>query len=61
MPPLRERRVDVPQLVWAFVDEFAREMNKPIKAIADDSMAALREYDWPGKTSGNFATWSSAP
>jgi transcriptional regulator with GAF, ATPase, and Fis domain len=47
-PPLRERREDVPLLVWAFVDEFSKAMGKPIEAIAKASLRALQAYDWPG-------------
>ena len=48
MPPLRERREDVPALVTHFVETCARKMGKPIDRIADDGMAALAAYDWPG-------------
>ncbi len=47
-PPLRERREDLPLLVWAFVEEFSKAMGKPIEAIAKASLRALQEYDWPG-------------
>jgi transcriptional regulator with GAF, ATPase, and Fis domain len=48
VPPLRERREDIPLLVWAFVEQFARALGKSIRAIAQDSMAALQRYGWPG-------------
>jgi formate hydrogenlyase transcriptional activator len=48
VPPLRERREDIPLLSWTFVKEFSNSMGKAIDAIADDSMAALLAYPWPG-------------
>ncbi|WP_375293171.1 sigma 54-interacting transcriptional regulator [Bradyrhizobium sp. sGM-13] len=48
VPPLRERREDIPLLAWTFVKEFSNSMGKPIEDIAEDSMAALRDYPWPG-------------
>ena len=48
VPALRERPEDIPLLVWRFVDEFARAFGKPIDAIDEASMAALRAYPWPG-------------
>jgi DNA-binding NtrC family response regulator len=48
VPPLRERREDIPLLSWTFVKEFSHAMGKPIDEIADESMFALQEYHWPG-------------
>jgi transcriptional regulator with GAF, ATPase, and Fis domain len=48
VPPLRERREDIPMLVWGFVKEFSESMGKPIERIARDSMEALQSYPWPG-------------
>jgi formate hydrogenlyase transcriptional activator len=48
VPPLRERRKDTALLSWIFVNEFCRSMGKPIKRIADESMAAMQAYPWPG-------------
>jgi formate hydrogenlyase transcriptional activator len=48
VPPLRERREDIPMLSWTFVKEFSNSMGKPIDEIADESMLALQEYHWPG-------------
>jgi transcriptional regulator with GAF, ATPase, and Fis domain len=48
VPPLRERREDVPLLVWAFVDEFSKAMGKPVEAVSKSSLRALQAYDWPG-------------
>jgi formate hydrogenlyase transcriptional activator len=47
-PPLRERREDIPLLVWAFVEEFSKAMGKAVEAIAKASLRALQQYDWPG-------------
>jgi len=48
VPPLRERREDIPMLSWSFVKEFSNSMGKPIEEIADESMSALKDYHWPG-------------
>jgi formate hydrogenlyase transcriptional activator len=48
VPPLRERREDIPFLSWTFVKEFGNSMGKPIEEIAEESMDALRDYHWPG-------------
>jgi formate hydrogenlyase transcriptional activator len=48
VPPLRERREDIPMLSWTFVKEFGNSMGKRIDEIADESMSALQDYHWPG-------------
>jgi formate hydrogenlyase transcriptional activator len=48
LPPLRERREDIPTLSWTFVKEFSNSMGKPIEEISDESMAAIEAYHWPG-------------
>ena len=48
MPPLRERRKDIPQLVRYFVQKFARRQNKQIETITSETMNALMNWDWPG-------------
>jgi formate hydrogenlyase transcriptional activator len=48
VPPLRERREDIPDLVRYSVQRFARRLNKRIETIPGDSMATLCAYDWPG-------------
>lgn len=48
VPPLRERRDDIPALVWAFVQEFGEKMGKKIETIQKSTMEALQGYDWPG-------------
>ncbi len=48
VPPLRERTGDIPLLVRRFIDEFARDNDKPIREIAPDALDALAAYAWPG-------------
>lgn len=48
VPPLRDRREDIPLLVRYFVQQIARRMDKKIDTIPTDSMVALSRYDWPG-------------
>ena len=48
VPPLRERREDIPMLVRHFAQQFARRMKKNIENISTETMEALTRYDWPG-------------
>ncbi len=48
VPPLRERREDIPMLVRHFAQQFARRMKRTIETIPVDAMQALTRYDWPG-------------
>jgi PAS domain S-box-containing protein len=48
VPPLRERREDIPPLAWAFVESIGRRMGKTIKTIPRRSMDQLQRYTWPG-------------
>ncbi len=48
MPPLRERKEDIPILVRGFLKQFCRENDKPLLDIAPEAMDALLAYDWPG-------------
>jgi formate hydrogenlyase transcriptional activator len=48
IPPLRERREDIPLLVRYFAQKYARRMKKPIDTVPVKAMAALTEYYWPG-------------
>ena len=48
MPPLRDRREDLPLLATAFLKEFARENNKEFKPLSRDALDAVRNYSWPG-------------
>ncbi len=48
LPPLRERREDIPLLVRAFIDEIAAENQRPAKDVTPEALALLRGHDWPG-------------
>jgi len=56
MPPLRERRQDIPLLVSYFVQKFAKQMQKKIENIPGAVMKALTAWEWPGNVRelGNF-------
>jgi formate hydrogenlyase transcriptional activator len=48
LPPLRERREDIPALVAHFVEIYARRMDKQIKHIPPETLSALVSFQWPG-------------
>lgn len=48
VPPLRERREDVPELTQHFLQLYAQRSGKPVPQVDDDALAALKAYDWPG-------------
>ena len=48
VPPLRERREDIVPLVWSFVQEFSKSMDKRIESISPKSVQAMHAYSWPG-------------
>ena len=48
LPPLRERREDIPILARAFLDRYSKSMNKPIEGIDSEAVRRLEVYDWPG-------------
>jgi DNA-binding NtrC family response regulator len=48
IPPLRERKEDIPFLVLHFVKRLTSELGSPIKDISPSAMDRLLEYDWPG-------------
>jgi len=50
VPPLRERREDIPLLVRYFVQKFARRMDRGIETIPSETMDALINWHWPGNT-----------
>jgi len=48
MPPLRERRSDIPLLADFFVKKFRQELNRPIARVSEETMEILLHYDYPG-------------
>jgi transcriptional regulator with GAF, ATPase, and Fis domain len=48
VPPLRERREDIPMLVAYFIDRYARKAGKAIRSIDKRSLEVLQSYPWPG-------------
>jgi PAS domain S-box-containing protein len=48
VPPLRERREDIPVLVGYFIDRFARKAGKSIRSVDKMTMESLQSYPWPG-------------
>jgi formate hydrogenlyase transcriptional activator len=48
IPPLRDRREDIPLLVRYFAQKYARRMKKPVDTIPVKAMTALSDYHWPG-------------
>jgi two-component system, NtrC family, response regulator PilR len=48
LPPLRERRDDIPLLAREFLERFAKSMNKNIVGIEPEAMRRMEVYDWPG-------------
>jgi len=48
LPPLRQRKEDIPALVQHFVDKYAVENGKPVRGVSAEAMQALLDYDWPG-------------
>jgi transcriptional regulator with GAF, ATPase, and Fis domain len=48
VPPLRDRREDIPKLAWHFVRVFEKRMGKNIEKIPEKDMKALQRYAWPG-------------
>ena len=48
MPPLRQRRDDIPLLVQAFLKQSCQENEKPLRELTADAMNRLLEYPWPG-------------
>src|SRR5262249_54474594 len=48
LPPLRERREDIPLLVQHFVERYAARLHRSIESVPDEVMAAMLEWHWPG-------------
>ena len=48
IPPLRERKDDIRELVMHYLDKYGQEMGKPVKDVTAEAMDVLVNYDWPG-------------
>ncbi|HUL23035.1 MAG TPA: sigma 54-interacting transcriptional regulator [Thermodesulfobacteriota bacterium] len=48
VPPLRQRKEDIPLLVQAFIEQYSRKLGKQITSIQKETMKALQDYPWPG-------------
>jgi transcriptional regulator with PAS, ATPase and Fis domain len=48
LPPLRERRVDIPLLIEEFIKKHAKHTSKKIESLSDETLAILMDYSWPG-------------
>src|SRR5205823_7457177 len=48
LPPLRERRDDIPLMVRHFLTRYNTQLNKSIDRVDDDALAVLSAYSWPG-------------
>jgi transcriptional regulator with GAF, ATPase, and Fis domain len=48
VPPLRQRKEDIPLLVQAFIERYSRKLGKQITSIQKETMKALEDYPWPG-------------
>jgi len=48
LPPLRNRKEDIPLLVERFLEQFCRENGKPLRAFSNRAMKLLMDYEWPG-------------
>lgn len=48
VPPLRERRDDIPLLANHFVKRFAQETNRPVEGLSSEALDLMMNYDWPG-------------
>ena len=48
LPPLRERREDIPLLARALIERIGRKIHKPAVQLTEAALAALQSYDWPG-------------
>ncbi len=48
IPPLRERKEDIPLLIEHFIDKFGAENNRSVKGISKEALEVMTEYEWPG-------------
>jgi len=53
IPPLRERKEDIPILIDHFVKKFNKENNKSVKGVSKEGLDLMMNYDWPG----NVGNW----
>jgi len=48
LPPLRERRIDIPSIARFFIKKYAQSLNKNVRDISQEALQVLVEYEWPG-------------
>jgi len=48
LPPLRDRREDIPLLVAHFIKKLSNEVGRPVRGVTPDALAVLEQYHWPG-------------
>lgn len=48
VPPLRERKEDIPLLVQHFLNKYSQETTKQVNRVTDEAISFLKRYDWPG-------------
>jgi len=48
LPPLRDRREDIPPLIAHFIKKLSNEVGRPVRGVAPDALAVLEQYHWPG-------------
>ncbi|MBI4240991.1 MAG: sigma-54-dependent Fis family transcriptional regulator, partial [Candidatus Rokubacteria bacterium] len=48
LPPLRERREDIPLLLTHFLQKFVTELGKEVRGVSPEALAVLEQYHWPG-------------
>jgi transcriptional regulator with PAS, ATPase and Fis domain len=48
LPPLRERREDIPLLIAHFLQKFSKDLGKDVRGVTPEALAVLERYHWPG-------------
>src|SRR5262249_36366618 len=48
VPPLRERRAEIPHLTEFFMNRYARRYNRPVRQLSDELQQLFQRYEWPG-------------
>jgi two-component system, NtrC family, response regulator PilR len=48
LPPLRDRREDIPMLIAHFIKKLSNEVGRPVRGVAPDALTVLEQYHWPG-------------